>query len=359
MLESFGFVVSMAASGAKGLRELEMVSEAHPFDLVLMDWKMPVMDGYATTRRIRNWELGLRNKNGKNFDIKSNIRDRISNIKGVPIISMTAHAMTGDREKCLEAGMNDYLSKPIDPNKLYSALLQWIKPGKRAILDYQFARTADESQEDGSQAFSGLPGISVKSGLAKVGGNRTLYRKLLNKFRCNHANAANDIKNALNMDDLRTAAALVHTIKGLAGNIGANELHLIAEDLEAALRQESNEDIAERLVSFSEALDLVVDSIGALELQEQGTAEIRSSATPVVKSMERDPILSLLSELRQLLEEDDTRAIRTFETLRKTIPAGMAENVLTDLDQHLAGYLFEKALETLNLLEQALDNHFL
>jgi HPt (histidine-containing phosphotransfer) domain-containing protein len=209
------------------------------------------------------------------------------------------------------------------------------------------------------QPFSGLLGISVKSGLAKVAGNRKLYRKLLNKFRCNHAHVANDIKNALDMDDLETAAGLVHTIKGLAGNIGAKELHLIAVDLETALRQESDENIAERLVSFSEALDLVVDSIGALETQEQGTAKTRSSAPPVAKSMDRDQIISLLGELRQLLEEDDTRAIRTFETLRKAIPAGMVENVLTDLDKHLEGYAFEKALETLNLLDQALNNHFL
>jgi polar amino acid transport system substrate-binding protein len=272
---------------------------------------------------------------------------------------MTAHAMTGDREKCLKVGMNDFVSKPIDPEKLFSSLLQWIKPGKRAIPDYLLARTAEESQEDESQLLSGLAGISVKSGLSKVGGNRKLYRKLLNKFRRNHAHVANDIKNALETDDLETATGLAHTIKGLAGNIGAKELHLIAVDLEATLRQESNKNIAEQLVSFSEALDLVVDSIGALELQKQDTAETRSSAQPVAKSMDRDHILLLLGELKQLLEEDDTRAIRTFETLRKTIPAGMAENVLADLNKHLEGYAFEKALETLNLLDQALNNHLL
>ena len=160
------------------------------------------------------------------------------------------------------------------------------------------------------------------------------------------------------MDDLETAAGLVHTIKGLAGNIGAKELHLIAVDFEAALRQESNENIGERLVSFSEALDLVVDSIGALELQEKGAAKTRSTAQPVAKLMDRDQTISLLGELRQLLEEDDTRAVSTFETLRKAIPAGMAVNVLTDLDKHLEGYAFEKALEILNLLEQALNNHY-
>ena len=91
---------------------------------------------------------------------------------------------------------------------------------------------------------------------------------------------------------------------------------------------------------------------------QKGAAKTSSTAQPVAKSMDRE-IISLLGELRQLLEEDDTRAIRTFEILRKAIPAGMAKNVMTDLDKHLEGYAFEKALETLNLLDQALNNHFL
>jgi len=350
LLEGAGLPVTIAANGEEAVKAVKEKN----FEAVLMDVQMPVMDGYQATKAIRKWELKSRESSAFGDQ-----RPEISDQEPTPIIAMTAHAMTGDREKCLKTGMNDYVSKPIDPEKLFSALLQWIKPGKRTIPDYLLARTADKSQEDESQPFPGLPGISVKSGLAKLAGNRKLYRKLLNKFRCDHARIASDIKNALDMDDLETAAGLAHTIKGLAGNIGAKELHLIAVDLETALRQESDENIAERLVSFSKALDLVVDSIGALELQEQGTAKTRSSAPPVAKSMDRDQIISLLGELRQLLEEDDTRAILTFETLRKAIPAGMAKNVMTDLDKHLEGYAFEKALETLNLLDQALNNHFL
>jgi CheY-like chemotaxis protein/HPt (histidine-containing phosphotransfer) domain-containing protein len=367
LLERAGFPVTIAANGAQAVN---MIKEKN-FEAVLMDVQMPVMDGIEATRRIRKWEGGsgkgkggnveleMRNKIVDNSDIKSEIRSPKSKIKGVPIIAMTAHAMTGDQERCLAAGMNDYVSKPIDPEKLFSALLQWIKPGQRQTPEYLLARAAEDSQADDGLPLTGLPGLSVKSGLAKVGGNRKLYRKLLNKFHRNHAHVAYDIKNALDMDDLETATGLAHTIKGLAGNIGAKELYLIAVDLEATLRQESNENIAERLASFSEALDQVVDSISDLELQMQDTAKTRSSEQPVAKSMDRDQFISLLGELRQLLEEDATRAIRTFETLRKAIPAGMAENVLTDLDKHLEGYAFEKALKTLNLLDQALNNHFL
>jgi len=196
-----------------------------------MDVQMPVMDGYQATGEIRMDER----------------------FKDLPIIAMTAHAMTGDRERCLEAGMNDYVSKPIDPEELFSTLVKWIKPGQRVIPDHLVAGTKEESPEDEGPALSGLPGISVKSGLTKVGGNRKLYRKLLSKFRRNHGDVANDIRNALDMDDPETATRLAHTVKGVAGNIGARNLHLAAADLEAALRQEQTENIPGLLDAFSEA----------------------------------------------------------------------------------------------------------
>ncbi len=180
---------------------------------------------------------------------------------------MTAHAMTGDREKCLKAGMNDYVSKPIDSEELFSTLVKWIKPGERRIPDHLAAGTDEEPPEDEGPPLSDLPGISVKSGLIRAGGNRKLYRKLLSKFRRNHSDVANGIRNALDMDDPDTATRLAHTIKGVAGNIGARNLYLAATDLEAALRQKQIGNIAGLLDAFSEALDLVLDSIADLELK--------------------------------------------------------------------------------------------
>ncbi len=345
LLEGVGLPVTITANGKGAVRAVK----EKDFDAVLMDVQMPVMDGYEATRRIRKWEGEMGNKIGKDSDSKSRIRN-------LPIIAMTAHAMAGDREKCLEAGMNDYVSKPIDPEKLFSALVRWIKPGKRVVPGYLLARATGESQEDESLPFSGMPGISVKSGLAKVGGDRRFYRKLLSKFRRNHADVANDIKNALNNEDPETATRLAHTIKGLAGSIGAQDLHLAAVDLEAALRKDPTENIVERLDAFSEALKVVVDFIGTLEHQEPDASENRLSAQPVAESKGRDHVFSILSELRQLLEEDDTRAVRTLETLRKAIPAGMAEDELTDLEKHIEKYAFEDALETLSVVNEKLKD---
>jgi polar amino acid transport system substrate-binding protein len=263
--------------------------------------------------------------------------------------------MAGDQEKCLEAGMNDYVSKPIDPEKLFSTLIKWIKPGERAIPDYLVAGTDEKSPDDEDPPFSDLPGISVKSGLTKVGGNRKLYRKLLSKFRGNHADVAKDIRKALDMDDPETATRLAHTVKGVAGNIGAQDLHLTAADLDVALRQAQTENISGLLDAFSESLDLVLNSIADLELKDRDAAETQRSAQSVPESIDRDRVFSLLSELREFLEEDDTRAVRTLEALREALPGGMAEGELTDLEKHIGGYAFKEALETLAEVAQALD----
>jgi polar amino acid transport system substrate-binding protein len=335
------------------------------------------MDGYQATRKIREWEVGRRKAerelkaqglklNGKNSaelsasDFQpsaSSIQYPESSIQDpVPIIAMTAHAMTGDRERCLEAGMNDYVPKPIDPENLYFALIRWIKPGKRAIPDYLLAGDTRESTEDDGLPLSSLPGVSTKSGLARVGGNRKLYRKLLSKFRRNYKKVADDIRNALAKDDPETATRLAHTIKGLAGNIGARNLHLAAEDLEAVLRQGRTENIPERLSTFSKALDLVLDSIAALEIQGADHAENRLSAEPIPDATDPERVFFCLIELKWLLAEDDYRAVKSLATLKAALPAGMAKNELVELEKHIEGYAFEKALETLSVVEQTLND---
>ncbi|MBF0224312.1 MAG: response regulator [Desulfobacterales bacterium] len=114
ILEQAGMIVTVAENGIKALEAIQ----ASLFDIVFMDMQMPIMDGYTATREIRKWEDGLPNRgDGKRLRI--------------PVVSMTANAMVGDREKCIEAGMDDYLSKPIAPDQLYTILIKWIKPGER------------------------------------------------------------------------------------------------------------------------------------------------------------------------------------------------------------------------------------
>ena len=269
----------------------------------------------------------------------------------IPIIAMTAHAMTGDREKCLEAGMNDYVSKPINPEKLFSALVRWIIPGKRVIPDYLVARTPRNHQRMKVLPLSGLPGISVKSGLKKVGGNRKLYRKLLNKFRRNYAGV--DMKSeTLWMDDLETATRLAHTIKGLAGNIGAQELHLTAADLEAAIRKNQTENIPARLIAFSRDPGPGRGFYWCFGTSKAGCSRDQAvCATGYRINGSRSHSLPF-RRTQAIAGRGRHPAVRTFETLREALPAGMAGDQLADLEKHIEGYAFEEALETLDVVEQ-------
>jgi PAS domain S-box-containing protein len=330
LLERSGLPVTIAANGEEAVRAVK----EKDFEVVLMDIQMPVMDGYQATREIRKDER----------------------LKDLPIIAMTAHAMTGDREGCLAAGMNDYMTKPIDPEKLFSTLIKWIKPGERAIPDYLLAETDEESPEDEDLPLSDLPGVSMKSGLTKVGGNRELYQKLLRKFRRNHADDANDMRKALDKDDTGTATRLAHTMKGLAGNLGAHDLHMASANLETDLRLNRTENIPGLFNAFSEALDLVMNSITALEPGKPDTAVAGLTAQPAPESLDRDRAHFLLSELKKFLEKDDFRAVKTLEDLRAALPGGMAEDELADLEKHIEEYAFEKALESLVAVTQALDN---
>lgn len=332
LLERSGLPVTIAANGEEAVRAVK----EKDFAAVLMDVQMPVMDGYEATRRIRKLEG--------------------SSQSSIPIIAMTAHAMTGDREGCLAAGMNDYVPKPIDPEKLFATLIKWIKPGEREIPDYLLAKTNGEPQEDEGLPLPDLPGISVKSGLTRVGGNRNLYRKLLRKFSRNHADDANDLRNALDKDDTGTATHLAHTMKGLAGNLGAHDLHMASANLETDLRLNRTENIPGLFKAFSETLDLVLNSITALEPGEPDVAVAGLTAQPAPESLDRDRAHFLLSELKKFLEKDDFRAVKTLEDLRAALPGGMAEDELADLEKQIEEYAFEKALESLVAVTQALDN---
>jgi len=357
LMEKAGLPVTIAANGKEAIA---MVKEKD-FEAVLMDVQMPVMDGFEATRQIREWEADIRNEKGKNPDLKFEINKQtsVSSIQHpLPIIAMTAHAMTGVREMCIEAGMNDYVSKPIDPEKLFSALVRCIKAGKRLVPDYLLARAAEDTQVDERPLLHGLPGVSVKSGLSKVGGNGKLYQKLLSKFRRNHSSVADDIKYAMEKDDWKTATRLAHTIKGLAGNLGAQEFYQAAIDLEAALRQKQIEDIPERLNIFSSNLELVLGSIAVMENQEPDPANNRPPAAQIPVPVDSDRVFFLLNKLRQLLEEDDFRAVRSLESLREVVPAGVAGTELADLEKFIENYAFEEALEALGAVEYTLNYKF-
>ena len=142
---------------------------------------------------------------------------------------MTAHAMAGDEKKSIEAGMNDHVTKPIDPDKLFATLQKWIKPvSQRAAVQIPPVLDAlpdpDQMVPEEDELPESLPGFDIAAGLERLRGNKRLYRKLLLDFGANYTGVAAEISEALEAKDFKQAHSLVHNLKGLAGNLEATNL---------------------------------------------------------------------------------------------------------------------------------------
>jgi two-component system, sensor histidine kinase and response regulator len=210
LLEMEGATVSIAENGCIALGQLAARPAGH-FHAVLLDLQMPEMDGYETARRIRD----------------------MPEYSGLPLIAMTAHAMSEERQRCLTIGMNDHLAKPIDTELLVSTLVHWIGSGS--------ARTAQASSRS---VFEGsvhamlptdLPGIDMQAALKRCGDNAHLLRDLLAMFHANYGDTAARMRRLCAEGRWNEASELAHTIKGAAANLAMNELASSAGGLEQAL----------------------------------------------------------------------------------------------------------------------------
>jgi CheY-like chemotaxis protein len=215
---------------------------------------MPVMNGYEATRAIRKWESGMRNEekelkaqgsklNGKeSAELSAFSFQPSARAKQVPIIAMTAHAMAGDEDKSLQSGMNGHITKPIDPDQMFAALLKWIKPSeKRAQLQSPEVSAelpdTENAVVDEAELPETLPGFDLEEGLKRLQGNRRLYRKLLLDFGAKYTETAGEIRKALDANDFDQTHSLVHNIKGLAGNLAATDLLAAAIEMEELVKK--------------------------------------------------------------------------------------------------------------------------
>jgi HPt (histidine-containing phosphotransfer) domain-containing protein len=174
---------------------------------------------------------------------------------------MTANAMAGDREKSLEAGMNDHVAKPIDTKELFSTLAKWIEPGDRKMQETPAKVALEDKTEREDDTLTVLQGISASDGLKHVGGNEKLYRKLLLQFFDNHRDSVNEIRQALEENDQPLAVRLAHTVKGVAGTLGAGALAQVAGELEKTLKTGETGGLSSLINEFASHLNQVMHSI--------------------------------------------------------------------------------------------------
>ena len=269
LLQDAGFFVELAGNGQIAL---DKIRAAH-YDIVLMDMQMPIMDGVTATRAIRM---------DKRF-------------KNLPVVAMTANAMQGDRDRCMAAGMNDHVAKPIEPEDLWKALLKWVKPKHPAPP----SGTKNFSAPDTVLPES-IAGLDMANGLRRVLGKKPLYLLMLRKFVAGQKSVVPEIITALEIDDRDTAERLAHTLKGVSGNIGALSVQQLAEKVEAGIRERCPRT---KLDGMLNALtNLIGNLIGKLE---QKLPEERAR---IVVAVNPDKLREICVRLESLLSEDDAEA---------------------------------------------------
>ncbi len=310
ILESAGIFVDLAENGQEAV---EALSQSR-YDLVLMDVQMPVMGGFEATRLIR--------ANPAHKDL--------------PIIAMTAHAMRGAREECLAAGMNDYITKPIDTTQLFGVMATWLKD-RLAVAGEGRPRAPrrDPAPRD-LPDLPELPGLDTRKGVQRLNGNQALYRGLLATFASSYAPAAAEIREALDQGDFGAAERIAHTVKGVAGNISADGVFAAAREVETACRNRASDLIDLHLPALAEELRRVVQAIGNLAAADAGR-QVAAGEVPA------EDILPLLLRLEEQVRDQNLAALDTFEQLDALLAPGDTE--LERLRQSLDIFDFHTALE--------------
>jgi len=234
LLAEAGLVVDVAENGEQALMRLRESS----YDAVLMDMQMPVMDGLEATQIIRT----------------------MPGLGALPVIAMTANAMDSDRKRCLDAGMNDHIGKPIDPRQLWSTLLAWIKPRGQAVPRVRPMRTVDGPMPPD---LLSVPGLDVRIGLDRLLGKTSSYIGLLRRFVGSQSSMESALEAALFEGNTAEARRLAHTLKGLAATIGAMPLRDAAARLERALEDTSPGSVDEARAGTVLALRSLLEPLAA------------------------------------------------------------------------------------------------
>jgi HPt (histidine-containing phosphotransfer) domain-containing protein len=261
--------------------------------------------------------------------------------------------MAGDREKSLEAGMNDHVAKPIDTNELFSTLAKWLKPGDRNIqLDSAKDRLEEKVQRE-DDSLPALPGISVAVGLRNVGGNENFFLKLLRQFLDTSRDSAKEIGEALAKEDRSLAVRLAHTVKGVAGTLGAVELAQAAGELEKKLNAGEGPGLPAALHEFESHLRQVMRSIEKSQTGKNGEVDIggRSGQHPIDNAV----VYPIIRELHELMESDLVEALSRLEDLGGHLANSNLGEPFKLLEYQMNNFDIPAALDALKAIAKALN----
>jgi len=326
LLGHAGVEVVLASNGQEAL---DILARDPQFDGVLMDCQMPVMDGYAATREIRKNPV----------------------FKDLPVIAMTANAMSGDRERVLEAGMWDHIAKPLHVGDMYATIAKWVRPvgapesgAPHAYSTRAGAQNDSETPGAAGVPFAALQGIDVRAGLAISMGNEKLYTRLLHKFLQTQADFATLFAAARAQADPTAAARAAHNLKGTAGNIGAKGVQAAATELELACEASAADPqrIADALQQALQALVPVVQGLRRFASQGGG-----ADAVPAVSDAPCGDSTEALDRLERLLRDSNVDAAEALSDLLQQVQGTPLEHNLARVVAAVESFDFDAAVTAL------------
>jgi PAS domain S-box-containing protein len=343
LLQSCGAEVTLAMDGSEAVKAITQAGTI--FDVVLMDIQMPVMDGYEAARLVR----------------------ADSRFEKLPIIAMTAHVMESDRQKVLAAGMNDHIPKPLDPDQMFDTIERYInKTGKnrkrtttrQSSKQQSSTRQASTRQSTTKQtstrqaasrqttpeedaALMALAEFDAHAGLTRLAGNSVLYRDLLGKFATGHKEGPGQISAAFSAGDYQKAEREAHSLKGVAGNIGATGIQHAAESIETMIRQgDTPEKILEAVATLQTIVDRAVNELAALLDTDAGIVAEPKPSDPQRLSL-------ILAELTRLVQADDPEAVAYFTASRPELLGSFGTESLEAFEKAMISFDFTAALDWL------------
>lgn len=313
-LEQVGIILSVATNGQIALDKLAQQS----FDLVLMDCQMPIMDGYQATAELRKRQ----------------------GLATLPVIAMTANAMAGDKAKCLQAGMNDHIAKPIEVNILYQTLLKYLgaalSPAELVVNDTPKPIHLDV---DSVMKWPEHPQLDIDRGLQLVQNSSHLYQRILHRFMTSQSNVVEQINRALANNKREDAVRMAHSLKGLAGNLSSPTLVELARQLELHLSEHT-----EYQAELDQIYTLVASICDAIEKVKSPDAQ---ASTSPLEYLPKEALIAALKQLRQSLEGADSDAVAQIDVLKSQMSTQLWQQLspaLTMINQ----YQFDEAADLID-----------
>ncbi len=332
LLEVVGLGVDIAANGEEALR----LAAGRAYEAVLMDMQMPVMDGIEATRAIRQ------------------LPDR----QAMPILAMTANAFADDRQRCLDAGMNDHLPKPVNPDELYAALLRWLPEQALSPEPRASAPPHDDAiAEPGVDAalmtrLRSIGGLDVARGLVAVRGREAVYCSLLRTFSETHTDDMAAVRRALAEDRGTDARRIAHSLKGAAATLGLTGVAEAARLLEQIIAEPAGtaDEAAETTARIDDTERQLLAASAALLSTLPGDAT-RANATPSNMATANPAMLrALIDRLHEALRHDSPDALALVRDNAPLLSVALGPH-WPALKRQVTAFDFAAALATLETLQ--------